>query len=62
MVYESLGIVWSSNSALLQGTTYLLKRPVAEQVIYLILVSNCLIIHEMIHHGNNGSLIGWKHS
>lgn len=62
MVYESPSIFWASNSTRLQGIVHLLRSPVAEKVIYLILVLISLIIHEMIHHGNHGSLRGWKHS
>ena len=32
------GIVWSSDDACFQGTTHLLRTPVAEKVIYLVLV------------------------
>lgn len=40
----------------------IVKEPDAEQAVYLVLVFMSLIIHEIIHHGNNENLLGCKHS
>lgn len=58
--YDSLSIAWSSDNGCLQGTAHLLRSPVAEQVIYLVLVLISLISHEIVNHGNNDNLLGWK--
>lgn len=61
MAHESLSTTWSSDK-LPPGCHTFVTEPVAEQAVYLVLVSISLISHEMIHHGNNDKLLGWKHS
>lgn len=60
-VHGSVSTVWSSGSGCLQDTVHFFRSPGAEHVVYLALASICLIIIEIIHHGNNDNLLGWKH-
>ena len=61
-VHGSVSTVWFSGSGCLRDTVHFFRSPGAERVVYLALASICLIIPEIIHHGNNDNLLGWKHS